>query len=254
MDILIFGGQSNMVGLTGKIPEPNPIINGAVEYRFLEDKLVLLKHPVGENWDVMLQRSIDGGGSLIPYFCSKYIADTGKDIVVIHAAKESTTIAEWQKGTQRFYYMSQKIRGGIEKAKERGIIDHIYYIWLQGEGDAVIGTTEDEYVESIIKYKDILKREFAIDKFCIIKVGYFFCTSQWHTHIGTYDSKKMCDEAIMRAQERVVSEDDDFIMLTRVCSELSLNQQFINPQNSGHYNNEAMKIIGSEAARELAKY
>jgi hypothetical protein len=42
-------------------------------------------------------------------------------------------------------------------------------------------------------------------------------------------------------------------MLTRVCPELSLKPEYINPEASGHYNNAAMEIIGSEAGKALAK-
>ena len=54
------------------------------------------------------------------------------------------------------------------------------------------------------------------------------------------------------AQERVVSEDSDFVMLTRVCTELSMNKDYINPEASGHYNNKGMEIIGTEAGKALA--
>ena len=83
-------------------------------------------------------------------------------------------------------------------------------------------------------------------------MGYFYCNSQWHKG-GTYEHKIACDETIMSAQERAVKEDSDFVMLTRVCTELSMNKDYINPEASGHYNNEAMEIIGTEAARALAK-
>ena len=56
----------------------------------------------------------------------------------------------------------------------------------------------------------------------------------------------------MRAQERAVEEDSDFVMLTRICTELSQNPEYINPQASGHYNNVGMEIIGKEAGKELA--
>ncbi|MBQ7368231.1 MAG: hypothetical protein IJW60_00800, partial [Clostridia bacterium] len=229
---------------------------GALEYRALEDKLVPLQHPVGEDygWEcARLAASSEGGGSLVPAFCRAYIKETGKEVIAIHAAKGSTALGEWQKGTHRFKYMSDKINAGIKKAKERGEVEHIYYVWLQGESDSILGTSEDEYLESLIRYKNTLKKEFGIEKFGIIKVGYFFCTSQWHTNVSTYEEKKKNDETIMRAQERAVETDSDFVMLTRVCSQLSMQKEYINPKASGHYNNAAMEIIGESAGKTLAK-
>ena len=57
----------------------------------------------------------------------------------------------------------------------------------------------------------------------------------------------------MSAQERAVVEDSDFTMLTRVCTELSMNPEYINPEATGHYNNAAMEIIGTEAGKAIAK-
>ena len=48
-DLIIFSGQSNMEGEAERMPEDNSPVEGALEYRFLEDKLVPLRHPAGEN-------------------------------------------------------------------------------------------------------------------------------------------------------------------------------------------------------------
>jgi hypothetical protein len=255
MDVIIFGGQSNMQGQTECLPEINEQVNGAVEYRFSLKDVIPLCHPVGEDLgaDRMLAASFEGGGSLVPAFCKAYVQATGRQVMAIHAARGSTTIAEWQKGTQRFHLAAQKIRAGLQKAKELGGVDRIFYVWLQGESDAIISTTEDEYLESIVRYKNSLKKEFGIEKFGIIKVGYFFSISKWHTNVSTYEEKLACDEAIMRAQERAVETDSDFVMLTRVCGEFSRDEKHINPKASGHYNNATMDIIGDMAGSALAK-
>ena len=57
----------------------------------------------------------------------------------------------------------------------------------------------------------------------------------------------------MRAQEKDVEIDSDFVMLTRVCTELSMNSEYINPSASGHYNNKALDIIGIEAGTALGQ-
>lgn len=255
MDVIIFGGQSNMQGQTEGLPTVNEPVKGALEYHIHGNELVALQHPVGEDFypDVGVAQSSKGGGSLVPACCRAYVQATGREVVAIHAARGNTTIREWQKGTQRFENMSKKIRAGLEKVKELGEIGHIYYVWLQGESDAIVGTTTEAYVETLKKYKDTLKAEFGIEKFGIIKVGYFFCTSQWHQHIGTYESRKVFDEAIMQAQEQAVENDEDFVMLTRICTEMSMNKTYINPEASGHYNNAGMEIIGGEVGNALAK-
>lgn len=48
MDIIIFGGQSNMQGQTECMSE-DMIVSNAFEYLYLDDDMVPLKNPVGEN-------------------------------------------------------------------------------------------------------------------------------------------------------------------------------------------------------------
>lgn len=152
-DVIIFGGQSNMVGETEGLPEVNEPVSGAFEYRYMSNELTELKHPVGEDlFNGNLQMSVNGGGSLVPSFCQKYCDITGKSVIVIQAACGSTTISEWLHGTRRHYWADKKIRAGIAKAKERFDVGHIYYVWLQGESDAIIHTLEDD---SLMKEKTI---------------------------------------------------------------------------------------------------
>ncbi len=255
MDIIIFGGQSNMQGQTGEMPSVNEPVEGVMEYRMESDALIPLQLPVGEDIGGARDflRSSRDSGSLIPSFCRAYVNATGREVVAISACRGDTTLVEWHRGTYRYHSAAKKIRTGIQKAKSRGTVEHIYYVWLQGEADAIIRTPEKEYLENLIRYKEMLKSDFGVEKFGIIKVGYFFCTSQWHTKISTYEIKKACDEAIMRAQEKAPEVDSDFVMLTRVCTELSMNPAYINPNASGHYNNAAMEMIGMAAGETLGR-
>ena len=247
-----------MQGSTEGCPTENDPIKNAWEYRWLTNEILPLQHPTGEDigdtQEVYLSRSHNGGGSLIPAFCRTYVKETGAEVVAIVAARGSTTIAQWMCGTQRYACAAQKIRAGIEKVRQLGNVEHIYYIWLQGESDAIIETTQEEYVRQIEAYKKCLKEEFDIEKFGIIRVGYFCSQSDWYcTSVNTAQYGKQCDEIIMHAQEKAVQQDSDFLMLTRVCAELSTKPEYITPGVSGHYNNRAMEVIGTEAGEALAK-
>jgi len=247
----------------------NDTVKGAYEYKFLTDELLPLKNPVGENITYSTEKGYEvtpstnaslwlkqhalgaacyGNTNLVPSFCRTYTENTERQVLAVHAAKGSTRISDWMPDSPIYQVLIQKARGAIEKVKP----ERVFFVWLQGESDAVIESTEDEYVERLTRLKNTLKAEVGIEKFGIIKVGYFYCTSQWHKNVSNYDDKKKCDETIMSAQERAVSEDSDFVMLTRVCTELSMKSEYINPEASGHYNNAAMEIIGAEAAKGLA--
>lgn len=254
MDIIIFSGQSNMQGQTEGLPENNEAVCGAWEYRVLSDTLLPLKNPVGE--DVSTERHLlaahEGGGSLVPAFCRAYVNVTGREVVAVHAARGATTIGEWLRGTQRYCTLVQKCNRAIEKARKLGEVERIYFVWLQGESDSIIATSEEEYLQRLIAFKNDLKRDVGIREFGIIKVGYFFSTVS-RTDPATHVEDVERDEAIMRAQERAVAQDKDFLMLTRVCTQLSLHPERLNPKARGHYNNASMEIIGTQAGEALAK-
>lgn len=116
MDVLIFSGQSNMQGSTGEICNLPPH-KGVYEYKYITDELVPLKSPVGENiGENVLWASALGGGSMVPYFCNEYAKMRG-EVTAIHVAKGDSTIAQWQKGTERFEIAIDKIVKGIKKRK-----------------------------------------------------------------------------------------------------------------------------------------
>lgn len=253
IDILIFGGQSNMQGQTESLPQPNLPVAGASEYRYLTGSLIPLCHPVGETiGDSLLLGADSGHGSLIPDFCRTYIEATDHHAVVIHAARGATTVSQWLSGTERYCQSVKKILAGIEKAKKHGSINNIYYIWLQGESDSIERTTTEDYMRMLTAYKNDLKQAVGIDKFCIIEVGYF-CGSVTWLQDRTREEGILCDEAIMSAQERLPLTDNDFVLLTQVCKTLSLDPDCINPYAQGHYNNHAMTQIGTVAGTALAR-
>ncbi len=257
MDIIIFGGQSNMQGQTECLPEPNGHVEGAFEYLYLKNCLIPLCHPVGENIEIpdesdnylrdimagMLGEASKSHGSLVPDFCRSYIEQTGRSVVAIHAAKGATKICEWLPGTRRYDVAMKKILGGIKAAKQIESVEKIYYVWLQGESDAIDGdgTSEDNYRRMLTEYKNALVHDAGIDKFAIIRVGYF-----------TVDTPER-DEAIMRAQDGVCESETDCVMLTTMLSELCKNPEYINPNARAHFNNKAMTLIGKAAGKRLGE-
>ena len=252
VDVLIFGGQSNMQGETEGIPANNAPVENALEYRYLTDSLVPLQHPVGEDLeDGQLWAADKGAGSLLPDFCRTYTELTGRKVVAIHAARGDTCVRQWLKKTTRYACALKKIKAGIQKAGQLGKIGNIFYIWLQGESDAIYFTSADSYIQSLTAYKNDLKQDAGIHKFGIIEVGYFCSIVDWMTN-RSHQEAVACDEEIMEAQERITREDDDFVLLTQICKKLSRDPEYLNPYAQGHYNNKAMAVIGTEAAKTLA--
>ncbi len=236
-DIIIFGGQSNMQGQTEALVKEPPVA-GACEYLYATDSFRPLTNPVGEDFDPYILASAYGFGSMVPSFCRAYVGETGIETVAVHASKGATIISEWARGGERYAFALKKIKAAVAATRDVG---KIYYVWLQGESDALAGTSESDYAAALTSYAAALKQDVGIDLFGIIKVGYF---------AKTVKGDAPADEVIMRAQEKTAVA-DGFAMLTDICPALSLDPAYLNPIAAGHYNNEGQRLIGETAGRKL---
>lgn len=100
IDLVIFAGQSNMVGKSIKDDVLFEVPNrSGFELRFNSDnKAVGVKY---------LKDSIDLDTSLIPAFANAYYNNTGVPIVAVQAAISGSKIEDWQKGKK--YYNIMKV-------------------------------------------------------------------------------------------------------------------------------------------------
>lgn len=254
MDVIIFGGQSNMMGQTGSVPQPNHPIKNAFEYKYMANEIVPLIHPVGETiGDWLHGAEKGGGGSLVPAFCDAYAKLTNKQVLAVHAAHANTTVGEWLYGTQNYAVAQKKITAALKTANSNFKIEKIYFVWLQGETDALIATSKNEYKERLTLFKNQLKAHFGVNQFGIIRVGYFASFVRWLNDERDKTARTECDEQIMLAQDELAKDDEDFVILTRILSTLSTQERYLNPEAVGHYNNEALELIGETAGTELAK-
>ncbi len=267
-DLIIFGGQSNMQGETDSFPATNDPVESAFEYRFLTDSLVPLKHPVGENLDldgnefpldysIMPQSlwrdptaTLAGydinndyiSASMLPDFCRAYIEVTGRNVVAVHTAKGATTIEYWQTGGGAYNVLVKKTKAAIEKVQP----EHIYFVWLQGESNALERMPKEEYKRQLNMLNTSLRADLGIEKFGMIQVGEFA--------ILVSEDRVKYDFEIINAQKEICLENDDFLMLTTVTEQLTKIPSYMNPKARGHYNYEGQKIIGTFAGNALGRY
>lgn len=263
MDILIFGGQSNMQGQSEALTDTAPV-SGAFEYKWLEDRLVPLCNPVGENitYDkrageattkemsreegrAWLKAHVTGAScygntNLVPKFCEHYRKATGAEIAAVHIAKGSTEIKEWLPGTAGFEIVVEKAVAAVRKVKEEHSVGHIYFVWLQGESDAVHGNSKEYYKEKIRLLNNALKEALGIEKFALIRVGRF-----------KNDDRDM---EIIYAQDEVCRENEDFIMLTEIATELNTQTEYMNPFVAGHYSAAGLEKLGEVSGAALGRY
>jgi hypothetical protein len=151
----------------------------------------------------------------------------------VHCAKGSTVIADWERGKPCFDILVKKSKSAIKKVQPQ----HIYFVWLQGESDAIASNSTEYYLEKLILLKNELKKEIGIEKFGIIRVGRF-----------TKDAR---DDKIIEAQDRACETDSDFLMLTTVASDMHLVTEYMNKSVKGHYSAKGLMHLGSLAGKAL---
>ncbi len=254
-DMIIFSGQSNMQGQTERLPDDNAPVENALEYRLGGDRLIPLRHPVGEDIDTggrvfepdwakqretlarsALLSSWKGNANMVPAFCRTYAAQTGRRAVAVHAAKGSTVLADWMPGGASYAMLCRKAEGARRLAGP----ERAFFVWLQGESDAIIGTSKEAYKAGLIHLKDSLKADLGIERFGVILVGEF---------VGDARGR-----VIMDAQREACREDGDFLMLTTITETLTRDVRYMNPFVGGHFGCAGQELIGTEAGRALAAY
>ncbi|MBQ8718505.1 MAG: hypothetical protein IJY66_04500 [Clostridia bacterium] len=260
VDILIFGGQSNMQGQSERLSE-REIVSRAWEYRYLTDALIPLQNPVGENiradgtrgedvtpttdiaaWlaEHALGAACYGHTNLLPAFCRAYTQASGREVVAVHAAKGSTTVAQWLPGTDGYRLLKEKSAAAIACARRAGCaIGSVYLIWLQGESDAIFSTPCADYKARLGALADALRADVGLDAVGVIRVGRF-----------TGDAR---DDVILWAQDEICAEREDFVLLTDIAAELCSRPQAMNPHVAGHYSAAGLEMLGAAAGTTLAK-
>ena len=237
------------------------IIPNAFEYRYLDNKLIPLKNPVGEDitFDEMQGYRFDNGvdqqewlnlhvtGSacyghtnLVPEFCWSYTKTTGNKVIAVHIAKGSTVIDDWLPGGAGYEIIVKKACTAIKAAKLRENVDRVFFVWLQGESDAISGNSKGYYKQKIVEFCQALKKDIGIEKFGIIRVGRF-----------TNDER---DLEIISAQNEVCIENANFLMLTEIATELNSRKEYMNAFVRGHYSAKGLEKLGMEAGKNLGAF
>ena len=232
------------------------IVKDAYEYKWLTDELVPLQNPVGENITYSMDQGYEvtpetriplwlkehalgaacyGNTNLVPSFCRTYTDITKRQVLAVHAAKGSTRISEWLPEAPIYDVLIRKARGAIQKVNP----ERTFFVWLQGESDAIASVAKDDYKADLHVLCDALKADLGINLFGIIRVGRF-----------TNDDR---DLEIISAQDEICREDEDFVMLTDIATELNQKDEYMNPNIKGHYNAKGLELLGCEAAKTLGK-
>ena len=148
--------------------------------------------------------------------------------------------ARYYSETDGYKMIVEKTVAAIKNVKLKQEVENIFFVWLQGESDAIHRNTKAYYKEKISMLNEALKKDVSIEKFGIIRVGRF-----------TNDER---DFEIISAQNEICRENDNFLMLTDIATEFNKQKKYMNPFVNGHYSAVGLEKLGAEAGESLGNF
>lgn len=244
MDVILFMGQSNMSGANGDASQAPELIEGAgYEYRAVTDPdgLHVLEEPFGENENrgalddtELLERR----GSLVTAFVNAYYEETQTPVVAISASVGSSSLNGWLTGGRK-EEAAARLEGAKEcLEKEKIRIRHIYMVWFQGEADANLKTTKDEYKGMLRELVSYMEGQ-GVEACFLIQLGPDLADPVKH-------------QEIMDAQLEICEEADDIILASGLPA--ALTDVDMRDEGGIHYTQEALNLIGEDAGRNAGVY
>lgn len=245
MDLILFMGQSNMSGANGNAAEaPELTLGAGYEFRAVTDpdSLHVLEEPFGEkeNREGLLDDTelLERRGSLVTAFVNAYYEKTGTPVVAVSASRGSSSLNGWlNKG------LKEDAAARLEAAekclkKEKVRVRHTYMVWFQGEADANLERTGEEYkadLKSLVSYM----KEQGVETCFLIQIGTDRENPEHH-------------QVIMEAQLELCQEEDDIVLASDL--PVKLTGEDMKDEGGIHFTQKALNMIGEDAGRRAGKY
>ena len=244
MDVILFMGQSNVSGAGGDASQAPELIEGAgYEFRAVTDPdhLHVLEEPFGENENrgalddtEILERK----GTMATAFVNAYYEETGTPVVAISASVGSSSLNGWLNSGRK-----EEAAARLEEAKEcmrkeKIHIRHTYMLWFQGEADANLKTTGEEYkgmLRQLVSYME----EQGVEACFLIQLGPDLTDPAKH-------------QEIMQAQLEICDEEDDIILVSELPA--SLTGEGMKDEGGIHFTQKALNLIGEDAGKNAGAY
>jgi Carbohydrate esterase, sialic acid-specific acetylesterase len=242
VDLVLFIGQSNMSG-RGSSEKSIKVPQGvAYEYKSETDEIIHLKDPVGES-----EPNKAESGSLIPSLLLSLYGnlEEKRSTIAIVSAKGGSSVSDWQRGEYLYNLAVNKLNEAITHINSRPDlkIGKVYYVWLQGERDAILSTTKEEYINKYKQLHSDLLNDINANEGFMIRTGYDYRD----------DSDTKMNEKIISAQNSLTNKISDLIMISKLASTFTVENGLVS-EDGVHYTQKGLNILGKDAGENLAEY
>lgn len=243
MDLIIFMGQSNISGAGGDAAQAPELTEGAgYEYRAVTDPdtLHVLQEPFGEKENrgaIDDTEILERKGTLATSFVNAYYEETKTPVVAVSASRGSSSLNGWlHKGLKE--EAADRLQAAKKTMKKEKIrIRHTYMLWFQGEADANLETTAEEYKAGLQELFAYMKEQ-GTEACFLIELG-----------PDLQDPEK--NGEIMRAQTELCEESENFVLVSELPAELGADAK---DEGGGHFTQTGLNLIGEDAGRNAGIY
>lgn len=242
-DLVLFTGQSNMVGRETDRYEVEIPDQTAYEYKAKTDKIYAVKNPMGEPYGTLEASS---GSSLIPQFCADYIAATGHKMMVMLSACGGSSITRFSKYGDLLPDILTKYQKCLDYMKKEGYsVGRCFYVMFQGSTD--IAMAGETYEKQYMSFHNSLKEKFPQIEFgATIYVG----------EDGDNMSERLLEKvnAHNAAKKKIAQEHDDIIVCCKESATYFLSRPEYMRDDKLHLNAEALKRVGKVSAENVLNF
>jgi hypothetical protein len=240
--VFLVAGQSNAQGVGDSTVSIKALPN-AFQYCYLKDSLFSISDPAGFE-ELDFQRA--NTGSAWPSLANSYVKATGKQLILVHAARGGSSCSSkgeledygtWASNGKLRSNAILKTNAALNKSntKLNGII------WLQGERDANAineeKETKQEYYDALLSLINGFRDAFGADlPFYIVLTGYY----KDHPQKGYNEVRKMQKLIAHHLKKVHVIYKDTHLFLYK-------NQL----RDLIHYNQQALNELGNACAKQI---
>ena len=241
VDIIIFAGQSNMSGNGGNAAlAPVVPIGQGFEYRPANapNALYPITEPFGryEGGYVSDVPSYQNG-TLVSSFVNTYFSKTGVPVVGVCATHGGTDSSYWASSATKADMVSRLVKTKAYLEKNNYKVRRKFLVFLQGESDAVKGISQTDYKNNLIAAFQPLFAN-GLEQVFIITPGYA------SNGVFSYDE-------VVKAQVDLCNSNNLFTLGSQLLHSPAMN---IYPNDTVHYNQQGLNMVGANAAVNVAAY
>ncbi len=243
VDVIVFAGQSNMMG-NGDFHSAPALTQGAgYAYNHVTNKrsFSVLKEPFGYGQDdSYFMNGSFCNGSMVTAFVNAYYKQTQTPVIAVPASATGSGSVSWKES--RYKGVIQRVNAAIKLARKKKLkVRNVYMVWMQGENDAFAGMSASAHKKNLTSMVKKIKKKTPLKKCMVICIANYNKDEQIGKNFKT----------IQNAQKSLCKSNKNFIMISTKAT--ALTDRYFRTDGI-HIVQSGLDKIGADAGKKAGKY